>query len=564
MKKEFSHFQPESIFAPQKLEGQKLEKKQNIEFVTDAKSGKIVKMGDPRDVRDWLEAQRKKNPDLKISIEKGNTVLPGMIDAHNHLIYGTLDVIQAGYVFDIESPKEMMNSIKKQTQNKNENLETPKILLGHNTALIPNIYRESLDEASPKRPICLVDISFHGARLNSKMIKLVKKVAEKEIKNGNKISGTLNEKTGQATEGFSLLAIQVAEAYHDIEKISEGMKNKIDEWVHRGITGIHEMAPLSWQDFIATLLTRKEWEKKEKTEFPVRQIFMFPELLKKLKNTQEELERAGLFNPNKDWGMIGMKLLADGSFGSHTAMLDKSYDDINSKGTEFHSIKELNNAIEMARNFGMEKIAMHAIGDRGIKRALETAKKWIKLAETTQIDPTRFRIEHFELSQEMLEETKSLGVWVNSEPNFLTDFIYRDRLSGRITQICPHADIIQKGIPMHFGSDGMPTSALFGIWAATHHPNSKERISFEQALAAYSLMGAEYEHNNGQGRIAEGASADIIVLKKETLNKLLQGDERADEFKKLGENSDYLKDKVSNLESGIAKIYREGKLIDKK
>lgn len=565
-----THFKPESIFTPDSPESKELSEKQELEFITDAKTGKIVKIGDPRDVREWLNAERANKPDLVIAQESGGVALPTITDAHHHLIYGTLDVIQAGYAFGVESSKEMIKSVKQQVKDSDKAI--PKIIIGHNTATVPEIWRKGLDEASPNKPVCLVDASFHGARLNSNMLKLVEEAVEKEKKAGHKITGNINNKTGQATEGCALLAMQVAESYYGVEKIAEGVDRKLDEWINQGITDIHEMSPLSWEDFTAILLTKKQWKEERKTEFPVRQIFMTPVLVEKLHQQQKELERAGLFDPNRDWNLMGMKLVADGSFSSHTAMVKEQYKDTGGKGIEHHSIEELNKAIQMAREYGMDKIAMHAIGDAGIHRALETAKKWRDLAESSKIDPNKFRIEHFELSgnKEILDETKSLGVWVNSEPNFLTDYIYEDRLSGRITQICPHADIINRGIPMHFGSDGMPLcsngmsgSALFGIWAATHHPNPKQRISFEQALSAYSLMAADYEHNYGRGRIAEGASADILVLDRKILNQMLQGDSSPEEFKKFGNDPDFLQDKVANLEAGIAKIYRQGQLVKK-
>jgi predicted amidohydrolase YtcJ len=120
--------------------------------------------------------------------------------------------------------------------------------------------------------------------------------------------------------------------------------------------------------------------------------------------------------------------------------------------------------------------------------------------------------------------------------------------------------MIQKGVNMHFGSDGMPTSALFGIWSATHHPNPKERISFEQALSAYSLMSAEYEHKHDHGRIAEGAPADIVVVNRETLNEMVAGEGDPAEFEKMGADAETMNNKVAKLEAGVARVYS---LIDK-
>ncbi len=470
-KKKLTHFMPESAFVPSSPESKELEEKKEIEFVIDATTGKIAQIGDPQEVRRWLEAEQKRNKNLVVTPENGGVALPAMTDAHHHLLYGTLDVIQAGYVFGITSQNEMVKSVAEQAKDNDKKI--PKVFLGHNTAAVPDIFRGDLDEVIPDRPVCVADLSFHGARLNSPMIKLVAETIQKE---GVKLTGTLDEKTGQATEGYAIFALQVAESYYGVEKIAEGMKGKLDEWIGQGITDIHELYPLSWEDFTAMLIARKDWKEQQGTEFPVRQVFMSPEILKQLERDQRKLEEAGLFDPNKDWGWMGLKLLTDGSFGSHTALMKEPFSDTGEKGIEFHSVEDLNKAIEKVREIGLDKIAIHAIGDAAIERALHTAKKWVKMAESAKLDPTRCRIEHFELPSGQLDETKKLGVWACTQPNFLTDFIYEDRLNKRVVQICPHADILKKGIPMIFGSDGMPSSALFGIWAATHHPNSKQRI----------------------------------------------------------------------------------------
>ncbi len=556
------HFKPDELFAPPSPESREVQSERELEFVIDPATKKIAKIGDPRDVREWLAAKKFAQPDLIVDVEQGGVALPGFIDTHNHLLYGTLDVIDPGSA-SAKSFGEMKISVTSQAKQGDRNI--PKVFLDHNTANVPEVFRDQLDEMSPKRPICLLDGSFHGARCNSSMVGLMKAAIAAEAKAGRPISsGEFNEKTGQATESYALLAVQIVESHYGIEKMAEGMKNRMNQWIGQGITDIHEMFPMSWGDLSAMLLARRDWEKQEKTEFPVRQIFMTPVLTEQLLKRQKELEKAGLFNPEKDWKMFGLKLMADGSFGSHTALMETPYGDTGGKGIEYHSTVEINKAIALAKEFGINGVAMHAIGDAGIQRALETAKKWQAMAEKVKLDPQRFRIEHFELSGNKLAETAKLGVWVSSQPNFLTDFVYEDRLSGRVTQICPHAEIVNNNIPMMFGSDGMPTSALFGMWAATHHPDPRQRIPFSQAMAAYSLAGADWEHEHGRGRIQEGASADVVILNKKALNDMLSGEVGSAEFKKLGGDSVALNDKVASLEAGIQKIYRQGQLVEQK
>lgn len=554
-KKRLTHFKPDSTYTPSTPESRELEEKREFEVVVDGESGKILKIGDPRDVRQWLAAEQQADSSLKVRQEIGGVVLPGMTDTHHHLLYSTLGVIDAGF---FSSLPDLENQAKQGDRDK------PKMVLGHNTATEPNIYKDELDQASPNRPLCLLDVSFHGARLNSKMLALVKAAEAREKKAGRRFAGELNANNGQATEGYSLLAMEVAEAYYEIEKIVEGMEGQLDGMLGQGITNMHDMLPLSWNNFMAMLMTRQKWQQERGTEFPVRRMFVSEAIAQQLIQRQEELAKAGLFDPNRDWGMMGLKMLADGSFGSHTAMVSEPYATTGGKGTEFHSLDELNKTIRFAQEHGIERLATHAIGDAAIKRVLGIARQWRKLADEAQLDPSRFRIEHFEMSQPHLQEAADLGIWVSSQPNFETDFIYKDRLTGRVMHICPHAETCQHGVPMMFGSDGMPTSALFGIWAATHHPNPKQRISFEQALAAYSLMAADYEYDSGRGRIQEGATADIIVVNRETVAKMIQGEGAAEEFEELGAEEGARQDKLADLETGIAKVYRQGQLVSSK
>ena len=221
------HFKPESLYSPTSPESQELSEKKEVEFVVDPSSGEIVKIGDPRDVREWLEAQKKADPSLKISATEGGVALPGFTDSHHHLLYATLDVVEAGWVGGAESSAAIEKNIAAEIKDTDNMI--PKLFLGHNTASVPEIWRKDLDQVSPQKPIALVDASFHGSRVNSPMLKLIIKAAEKEKEAGQRITGSLDAKTGQATEGYAVLAIQVAESYYGVEKISKKMVEKLDK-----------------------------------------------------------------------------------------------------------------------------------------------------------------------------------------------------------------------------------------------------------------------------------------------------------------------------------------------
>lgn len=558
-----SHLRPESAFIPTSRESRELEQRKELEMIIDPASGKIVKVGDPRDVEAWMSAEKARRPSLEFDRYEGGVALPGFTDTHNHLLYATLEVIEAGGVWGATKKEQILKMFRDQTKSGDQKL--PKVVLGYNTQAVPNaeLSRADFDQANNERASCLIDLSFHGGFVNTKMLELLLPQIEEAKRMGRRITGHVDSKSGHITEGCAILAIQIAESYYGVERIAEGMETKVESWIAQGITNIHDMYPLSYADLIATLIARKSWQQKRGTEFPVRQIFMVPEILSDLFENLALLEKQGLFDRARDLPLLGLKLLADGSFGSHTAMLSKPYAGTENRGIEYHSVEEINRAIEQAKTLGLNRIAMHAIGDEAVRRAVETAKKWRKLAESAKLDPGKFRIEHCEMAAGLGKEISTVGAWVSSQPNFLTDFVYRDRLEGRVTQLCPHAEFLENGVQMMFGSDGMPSSALFGIWAATHHSVPGQRISLEQALAAYSLMTADYEHESGHGthgRLLEGSPADIVVVNRDTFGKLLQGEGTPEEFAGLAPDAAQ-KAKVQDLEAGIARIYRHGRQV---
>jgi len=521
-------------------------------------TGNIEKVGDQRDMNEYLEAKKIEDPSLKVEIVDGGVAMSSGEDAHYHMFYSEFDDLEAGYAFGATSNSEVIDIARQEAKKGNKDI--PKLILGHDTESAPDIKGSDLDEVAAGRPTALVNTSFHSVVANKEMMAMIKRLADKEQEAGRRVGGSLDTKTGIATEGFALLAIQVAESHLGIEKISEGMERQLDKMIKQGITNVHDLTPASMDSLIATLVARKRWEEDRKTEFPVRQFFIRPEIMDQLMQRQKELERAGLFDPDRDWPMIGYKLLADGSLGSHTAMLEKPFLDKNTRGVEFDDLETINKVIKQAQEYGLERVAMHAIGDRAIDRALKTAEKWVRLAEEAKMDPTKFRIEHFMMSAGKLDQAKSLGVWANSEPNFAASdyFHYEKRLGKeRIDLICPHADILQKGINMHFGSDGMPTSVLYGLWAATHHPNPKQRISMEEAMVAYSLMAAEYENKGERVGIREGAQANIMILNKETMNELVR-EASPEEIRQFGEDQS---GKADDLEKGISKVIRQGRIV---
>jgi len=80
-------------------------------------------------------------------------------------------------------------------------------------------------------------------------------------------------------------------------------------------------------------------------------------------------------------------------------------------------------------------------------------------------------------------------------------------------------------------------------------------------VAAYSLMGAEYINNKDLGRLVEGASADLVVLKPQVVEYLRSGKPNLEEYEKLENENEFLVNKIRILEAGISKVFYQGKRV---
>ncbi len=211
--------------------------------------------------------------------------------------------------------------------------------------------------------------------------------------------------------------------------------------------------------------------------------------------------------------IAGVKAFADGSIGARTAALSAPYRDRGTTGTLLLRAEELARTWRETSHAGLQ-MAIHAIGDQAIGEVLRAAH----LAGISRYD--RHRIEHLELpTEEHLREMAELGLVASMQPNFVVNWsgprkLYEERLGPeRDARIDPHALVLRHGIPLAFGSDGMPTGPLYGLRGAVSPPHEIQRIPLEEALRAYT-EGAAYSlfAEEEIGKLAPGKRADLVVL----------------------------------------------------
>ena len=541
MKKEgFIHFSPDADES-----GSPFKNEDKKDIIVDQMSGDIIKTGNPSDIDAYLKAKKEyEGKEVSEKIEGGSNI-SGITEAHTHPAgYSTFEMMKAVPLFGVGSEKGILSKMKDASSERDP--QKPIVAIGWDTSKVKKITKEEIEEVMEGKSGVICDASFHGGVVFGK-------VAEKlaELTNGQKLSGHFG-KNGQVSEQFLIKALEVAESDYSVDQIVEGLEKRMDKYLGQGITAVHDMLPLTSNQFIAELILRKKWESERQIDFPIRKIFLSSSQLKEITSRLPELERSGLLTQEEIPQLLGLKLFADGSFGTHTAKLSESYSDIGGTGIFYDKVGQMNEAMKIAAEHGIDSVAMHAIGDKGIQRAIKTAKDWMKIADEKKVNPGKFRIEHFELPMPLestLKETKDLGIWVTPQPNFLLDYVYKDRLGERTRLICPHQEIVNAGIPMMFGTDGMPDSMLYAIYLATHAENPKQRLSLTDALLAATLAASQYEGSN-RGELKEGNKADIIVANPALLKQLTAG--------KPDVNQENTYQRIAELEGQIRKVYKNG------
>jgi predicted amidohydrolase YtcJ len=218
-----------------------------------------------------------------------------------------------------------------------------------------------------------------------------------------------------------------------------------------------------------------------------------------------------------------VKLFADGTLGSRTAALLEPYEGGTEAGMDLVPPAELARAVAQAAAGGLS-VAIHAIGDRGVRSALDAIEASAGTLAGLALPP---RIEHVQLLDPAdRPRFAQLGVWASLQPSHcVADIEIAERGWGpRVERSYPWRSLIEAGASVVFGSDApveVPVPVL-GLQAALTRQRVDgtpaggftpgERIGLDQALRAYTSGGAALAGRSaGLGRIAPGCAADLVV-----------------------------------------------------
>lgn len=226
--------------------------------------------------------------------------------------------------------------------------------------------------------------------------------------------------------------------------------------------------------------------------------------------------------------LVGTKLYADGALGSRGAYLEAPYHDKpDTRGLSLISDAELlGQADEVAKGGG--QLAIHAIGDAANAQVMGTFEALTERYGKSR----RWRIEHLQIADPKdLTRLKPAGIIASMQPTHQTS----DRLmaearlgSNRLGGAYAWKTISKMGVPLAFGSDFPVESPdpFPGLSAAISRqdPNGQppggwrpqERVSLGQAIHGFTV-GAAYAGfaETRMGGLAPGKWADFIIVDRD-------------------------------------------------
>lgn len=451
---------------------------------------------------------------------KGQVMLPGMIDAHVHVMgigFGALTL-------DLSETNSLAEALAAIDAFAKENPGRPWILgRGWNQekwglGRFPTA--AELDAIVSDRPVWLSRVDGHAAWANSLAMEQAGVTAETRDPAGGRV---IRDASGKPTGVFidnaeSLVASSVPAPRPEDRDAALLMAQ--ERLLANGITAVADMGTSieDWQTFrragdIGALRIR----------------------IMSYANSPETMELIGGTGPTP-WlyedrlRLNGIKLYVDGALGSRGAALKEPYEDEpGTRGLALTTPAQLRNRMSRAAldNF---QTAVHAIGDAANADVLYAIEE---LSETYKGD-RRWRIEHAQIVDVAdLARFGEHGVIASMQPLHQTSDrtmaearLGEDRLGGAYAW----RSILEVGGRLAFGSDAPvePADAFAGLAVAISRTDAdgqpfggwraQEAVSREQALAGFTSDAAYAGFADGRfGRLVPGERADFLFVDRDPM-----------------------------------------------
>ena len=495
------------------------------------KDGKILFAGTAQAVEEF------KSEKTKIFDLKGNTLTPGFIEGHGHIMglgYNEMNLD----LMDVKSYDEMVERVREAVAKAQPgqwilgrgwhqdkwDTKPKKMVKGFQT-------HEALSAVSPNNPVFLRHASGHAGFANAKAMQIagVNQLSVEALKQNTEEGGEIiRDELGNPTGLFNERA-QMLIAQHIPENTEEtdtkALELAIQACLRNGITSFHDAgASRSSIELFKKL--------KQQNKLDIGLYVMVTGFDPKL--VYESFRNGPIIDSTGILTIRSVKLICDGALGSRGAWLLEPYSD----RTDFHGMATLSmdTVLKISReglNYGFQ-VCSHAIGDRANKEILDRYEKAFAENPTNAKD-VRYRIEHAQhLAPTDIPRFAQLGVLpamqavhLSSDRPWAIDRLGEKRIKEGAYM---WQSLLKSGAKIVNGTDVPvePINPIASFFASVTRQTLKgepeggyepaEKMTREQALRSYTLDAAygAFEEKI-KGSIEVGKRADFTIFSQDIM-----------------------------------------------
>ena len=439
---------------------------------------------------------------------KNQTIIPGIIDAHAHLMYLGISLQQV----DLTGTKSYEEVLKRVLDFQKKNKTAYLIGRGwdqNDWTIKEYPTKKELDSLFPDLPVSLERIDGHAMIVNSKALNLAKINSETNIP-GGKVILVEGEPSGLLID-TPMQLVWNTYPKKDKDFYIKALKDAEKKCLSFGLTTIDEAG--------TDRATIKLMDSLQRSGDMAIRIYA---MITKDKEDLTYFLNKGIIKTDR-MNVRSVKIWADGALGSRGAAMRKHYSDQEGQhGTMITTEKELDSLAKMIVKAGYQ-MNTHAIGDSANITVLRVYSKSVK----NQKDP-RWRVEHAQIVSPSDFSYFSKKIIPSIQPSHATSDMYwvEDRVgSHRLMGAYSYKTLLKKSGLVALGTD-FPiekVNPMHTFYAAVarkdieNYPENgfrkEEGLSREETLKGMTIWAAysNFEENE-KGSIEKGKFADFVVL----------------------------------------------------